>query len=200
MSIIKINLKLSTLVIHLAVGWLISIAAPLSAFERNDNNEDKLPSIAEVKARFFPNDSQFIVVHLAFSEDDWEVIKETANVRVKPHLINAFHVEQSGVALGWIFIDKVIGKHELITYALVVDNIGVIKGVEILEYLETYGGQVKQAQWRQQFYNKALNNSPLKLGKDIDGVSGATLSCRNVTDGIRKLLIINDYLNKNSSF
>jgi Na+-transporting NADH:ubiquinone oxidoreductase subunit NqrC len=32
----------------------------------------------------------------------------------------------------------------------------------------------------------------LKVGKDIDNISGATLSCVNITNGIRRLLVSYD--------
>jgi Na+-translocating ferredoxin:NAD+ oxidoreductase RnfG subunit len=32
------------------------------------------------------------------------------------------------------------------------------------------------------------SQSPLKLDRDIKNISGATLSCRHVTDGVKRLL------------
>jgi hypothetical protein len=86
-----------------------------------------------------------------------------------------------------LFIDRVLGKHEFITYALAVTPEGKVKGVEILQYNETYGYQVRNADWRQQFYGKGSDDT-LKLDRDIVNISGATLSCAHVTNGIRRLL------------
>lgn len=88
---------------------------------------------------------------------------------------------------GWFFIDQVVGKHELITYALGIDADGRIKGIEVLDYRETYGGEVRKPAWRAQFTGKQAG-APLKVGKDITNISGATLSCRNLTDGVRRLV------------
>src|SRR4051812_32193760 len=44
---------------------------------------------------------------------------------------------------GWFVIDKVLGKHELITYAVALDGVGAIRGVEILEYRESHGGEIR---------------------------------------------------------
>ena len=38
-----------------------------------------------------------------------------------------------------------------------------------------------------QFVGKT-SQSPLKLDRDIKNISGATLSCRHVTDGVKRLL------------
>jgi len=64
---------------------------------------------------------------------------------------------------------------------------GAVRSVEILDYRETYGGEIRNANWRQQFVGKRFG-SQLQLDKDIKNISGATLSSRHVTDGVRRLL------------
>jgi len=88
---------------------------------------------------------------------------------------------------GWFIVDKVLGKHELITYALALDARGSVRGIEILEYLEAHGGEIRDPVWRAQFVGKSAAD-PLKLDRDIRNISGATLSCRHVTDGVKRLL------------
>jgi Na+-transporting NADH:ubiquinone oxidoreductase subunit NqrC len=90
----------------------------------------------------------------------------------------------------------VIGKHEFITYALALSPDGVVRGVEILDYRETYGGEIRNPAWRHQFVGKRPG-SELQLGEDIKNISGATLSSRHVTDGIRRLLVTYQLLLKN---
>jgi Na+-translocating ferredoxin:NAD+ oxidoreductase RnfG subunit len=88
---------------------------------------------------------------------------------------------------GWLIVDEVVGKHEFITYALAIDASGAVKDVEIMEYRETYGGDVRNADWRAQFVGKR-HGATLKLGDDIKNISGATLSSKHITDGVRRLL------------
>ncbi|TCM13017.1 FMN-binding protein [Novosphingobium sp. PhB165] len=88
---------------------------------------------------------------------------------------------------GWFIVDEVVGKHEFITYAVSLDSSGAIRDVEILDYREAYGGQVRDPRWRQQFVGKRAGQS-LKLGGEIRNVSGATLSCKHITDGVRRVL------------
>jgi len=87
----------------------------------------------------------------------------------------------------WFIVDQVLGKHELITYALGIDPQGRARGIEILEYRESHGGEVRDAAWRAQFAGKSAAD-PLQLDRDIRNISGATLSCRHVTDGVKRLL------------
>ncbi len=88
---------------------------------------------------------------------------------------------------GWFILDEVLGKHELITYAVALDAQGRVRGIEVLEYRESHGGQVRDAKWRAQFAGKSVAD-PLQLDRDIRNISGATLSCRHVTDGVKRVL------------
>jgi hypothetical protein len=89
--------------------------------------------------------------------------------------------------LGWFFADAVIGKSERITYSLALDAQGAVAALEVLEYRESHGGEVRLAPWRKQFVGKTAND-PVTLNQDIKNISGATLSCRHLTEGVQRLL------------
>lgn len=89
---------------------------------------------------------------------------------------------------GWFIIDEVVGKHDFIPFALALDNKGAVKGIEILEYREAYGGQIRNPEWQKQFLGKDAS-AKLRLGKDVRNISGATLSCKHITDGVKRLLV-----------
>jgi Na+-translocating ferredoxin:NAD+ oxidoreductase RnfG subunit len=86
-----------------------------------------------------------------------------------------------------MIVDQVLGKHELITYAVAISPDGSVKGIEVLEYRESYGHEIKKEEWRKQFAGKKTD-APIKLGRDILNISGATLSCAHVTAGVRRVL------------
>lgn len=88
---------------------------------------------------------------------------------------------------GWFIVDQVVGKHEFIPIALALDPNGAVKDVEILEYRESYGDEVRNPKWRAQFTGRR-NGDTLKLTEDIQNISGATLSSKHITDGVRRLL------------
>ena len=92
---------------------------------------------------------------------------------------------------GYLIIDEVVGKHEMITYALGIDHKGSVLGIEILEYVESYGYEVAEAHWRQQFTGKTVKD-PIKLNQDIQNIGGATLSCKHLTDGVKRVLVLYD--------
>ena len=59
--------------------------------------------------------------------------------------------------------------------------------VDILQYRESYGGEVREAGWLAQFVGKT-SGSALRVGSDIRNISGATLSSLHITEGIKRLL------------
>ena len=99
---------------------------------------------------------------------------------------------------GWFVVDEVIGKHEMITYAVAINPNGSIAGIEVLEYVESYGYEVAEAQWRKQFVGKTAND-PIKLNQDIQNIGGATLSCKHLTDGVKRVTVLYDQALKNSN-
>ena len=88
---------------------------------------------------------------------------------------------------GYFFVDRVVGKHEYITVAVGINANGTVKQIEIMDYRESYGFEVRDAAWRAQFVGKSAN-SPLQLNADIKNISGATLSSKHVTDGVKRIL------------
>jgi hypothetical protein len=90
---------------------------------------------------------------------------------------------------GWFVVDEVVGKHEMITYAVGLAADGTVKRVEILEYRESYGYEVAEDKWLSQFVGKG-QDAPLKLGKDVENISGATLSSKHVADGVKRVIAL----------
>lgn len=87
---------------------------------------------------------------------------------------------------GWFIIDEVVGKHEMITYAVGLSPSGSVVGIEVMEYVESYGYEVADHQWHKQFVGKKASD-PIKLNQDIQNIGGATLSCKHLTDGVKRI-------------
>ena len=119
---------------------------------------------------------------VTLSIEQMKSISKAAKVRVRHNKINAWKTATGG----WFIIDQVIGKHENIDIAVSLYANGKVKSVEVLTYRETYGGQVRNPKWLAQFHNKD-NSEYLQLDKQIKNISGATLSCRHITDGVNRL-------------
>jgi Na+-translocating ferredoxin:NAD+ oxidoreductase RnfG subunit len=95
--------------------------------------------------------------------------------------------EAGGRAVGFFIFDRVIGKHLYIDYAVALTPTGAVHRVEILQYRESYGGEIRSPSWLAQFVGKT-NSSSLKVNGDIRNIAGATLSSTHVTEGVKRVL------------
>ncbi|MDC8773467.1 FMN-binding protein [Roseateles albus] len=93
--------------------------------------------------------------------------------------------------LGVVVADAVWGKYEMISYAVGVGQDGRLRGIEILSYRESHGHEIRLPAWRKQFVGKTAA-APLQVGEDIANISGATLSCSHVTDGVKRIVSVLD--------
>ena len=138
-------------------------------------------TIEQAKQIIWPN-TNLIPAPVTLTEEQAELIADLSDIRVRNLAIKAWKTPNNG----WFIVDQVIGKHENIDLAVGINHKGDVTGIEVLTYRETYGDQIMHPKWRAQFHGK--NSSEyLKLDKQIKNISGATLSCRHVTDGINRL-------------
>ena len=139
-------------------------------------------TVAQAQAQMFPGQA-LRAAPVALTPDQIAAIRKASGETPLSKEVKAWRAPDGG----WFIVDEVVGKHEFITYAVALDHAGAVKEVEILDYKETYGGQVRDPRWRQQFVGKTPAE-PVKLGADIKNISGATLSSKHITDGVRRLL------------
>ena len=130
----------------------------------------------------FPGES-LQAVSVTLTNDQRKAIAMASRVRVREDTLSAWRTSSGG----WFLADNVVGKHEFIDFALALTRDGTVKGVEIMTYRETYGGEVRHPKWRAQFAGKTAS-APLELDHDIKNISGATLSSSHITEGVRRLL------------
>lgn len=164
------------------------VAAPVSA--------TVYLSIQAAQQAMFPGAS-FVPHDLAFTPQQRSIIAKASGVTSFDKVQRVWEARSGNARAGWFVLDRVLGKHEMITYAVALTPDGAVKRVEILEYRETYGGEIRNPAWRQQFVGKRFG-SAVQLDKDIKNISGATLSSRHVTDGIRRLLATYQLLLRNA--
>lgn len=144
-------------------------------------------TLEQAQHALFPEASGFREARVLFTAEQRAAIEKASRVRMRVPELHAWRVEAGGRLAGWFLVDEVYGKHEFITYAVALDATGAVRGIEIMDYRETHGGQVRNPAWRAQFTGKRAG-APLELDEDIKNISGATLSCKHIADGVRRLL------------
>ncbi len=138
----------------------------------------------QARAALFPG-ATFTATSLTLSPEQIKDVSQRSRVRLRNSRIQVWQASSGG----WFFVDEVLGKHELITYAVGLDDDGTVRGVEILTYRESYGHEIRNPAWRAKFIGKTAA-SPLILDQDIPNLTGATLSSRHVMEGVKRILAI----------
>jgi len=142
-------------------------------------------SAEDVAHRVFKSATAFSDVLVAPAPDEAAAL---AAPGAAPHgALRTIEARQGDGVLGRVIVDSVVGKFEQIDYAVALDAAGKVLAVEILAYREGHGGEVRLPAWRNQFVGKTAAD-PLRVGADIANISGATLSCTHVTDGVHRLV------------
>jgi hypothetical protein len=93
----------------------------------------------------------------------------------------------------WIL--KEIGKTEPITFGIIIKN-SKIEKIKVLEFRESRGWEVKYPAFTKQYNGVSLEGD--KLDKNIDGVSGATLSLWAMNGVSKVALYLSQHLSNKS--
>src|SRR6188472_1224206 len=168
------------------------VALPISALVAPSAFGVQYLTVDQAQRAIFPGKS-FTTATVKLTSVQHRAIEQASGVRVLHDEQRVWRVSGGG----WFIVDEVIGKHEFITYAVGLNANGSVKQIELMDYRETYGGEIRNENWRAQFVGKT-SQSPLKLDRDIKNISGATLSCRHITDGVKRLLAFYDIALKHS--
>ncbi|WP_296358441.1 FMN-binding protein [Ramlibacter sp.] len=147
--------------------------------------------IEQARGALLPNAATFQPWSLALDATALASIASASQTRVPQGFSPAgwTGLDAQGRRAGFVLADRVIGKFELIDYAAGFGIDGTVTQVEVLAYRESHGAEIRNAAWRKQFPGRK-GPAQLRFGDDIRNISGATLSCQHVTEGMQRLAAI----------
>jgi Na+-translocating ferredoxin:NAD+ oxidoreductase RnfG subunit len=166
----------------LAASAIAATVAPASAFAVDYLSADQAAKL------MFPDADAFEARSLTLDAAQMQQL-DAQGVRARSANWAVRVAKRAGATLGFVVTDDVVGKVELISYAVGIALDGTVKQVEILSYRESHGAEIRLPAWRKQFVGKGAS-SALRIGDDIANISGATLSCTHVTDGVRRIVAV----------
>ncbi|MDO8603656.1 MAG: FMN-binding protein [Candidatus Omnitrophota bacterium] len=104
---------------------------------------------------------------------------------------------KDGNKTGVAIFDEEPGKWGPVDFIIALDLNGAVTRVEVLNYEEKRGQPIARHSYMSQYEGKT-SKSALTVGKDITGVSGATISSRCATFAVKKAIVLYEelYLNK----
>ena len=102
------------------------------------------------------------------------------------------YVGETGTQVdGYALIQNTIGKHKHMTYMVGVDAQGRVSNVELLVYREARGSEVRTKRFNVQYEGKTVHD-PVRINKDIINITGATMSVRSISAGVKRVLVLVD--------
>ena len=102
------------------------------------------------------------------------------------------HIGETGDTIdGYAMVHNTIGKHKHMTYMVGVDNRGACTDVELLVFREARGSEVRRKRFNAQYEGKTVSD-PIRINKDIINISGATMSVRSISAGVKRVLVLVD--------
>jgi hypothetical protein len=146
-------------------------------------------SVDAAQKAVYPEASSFEEMVVTQNPEQLQALLARAGPQPPHGMIRIWKATKNGALLGHFFVDEVIGRQNLITYAVGIDANGALRNLEIMAYRESHGGEVRNPAWRAQF-NDHSKLEQLRFRTDIKNISGATLSSEHVTEGVRWLLAL----------
>ena len=102
------------------------------------------------------------------------------------------YIGETGTQIdGYALVQNTIGKHKPMTYMVGIDNKGQVSDVELLVFRESRGSEIRQKRFNAQYEGKTVND-PVRINKDIINISGATMSVRSISAGVKRALVLVD--------
>lgn len=102
------------------------------------------------------------------------------------------YIGETGAQIdGYALVQNTIGKHKPMTYMVGVDAKGRVSDIELLVFRESRGSEIRQKRFNTQYEGKTVLD-PVRINKDIINISGATMSVRSMSAGIKRVLVLVD--------
>lgn len=146
-------------------------------------------TVEQAQKLMFPEADRFTTENISFDATRLQAIEKLSGLPPRTAKWQVLVAHKGEQTAGYVVVDNVVGKFELISYAVAINADGSVRQVEVLAYRESHGYEIRLPAWRKQFSGKSIR-SPLRVGNDIANISGATLSCNHVTDGVRRIVAL----------
>ena len=180
-----LKLSLRSLLILIAVNFLLSGAVEGSTFHNQ----------AEALSLAFPRADRVEKKTHILNSEQVQAIEEKARSKVDRRVITIHEGWRGEEFLGYAHIDVHRVRTRSEAFLVVVDPQGQVTQVRILAFHEPLE-YLPVPKWYALFQGKTREDD-LRVGRDLDAVSGATLTTRATADGVRRMLAYHEVLLKN---
>ena len=117
-------------------------------------------TVEQAQAAIFPG-ATLTAAPMTLTPDQKSAIEKKSGVNVLKKDVQLWRTGDGG----YFIVDEVVGKHEFFTIAVGLNTDGSVKQIEILDYRETYGYEVRNEAWRQRRCRRKRGPSARAAGR-----------------------------------
>lgn len=140
----------------------------------------------EALAMAFPRADRVEPRKFFLTRDQHERIEQLARAPIESDMVTVYVGTRDGAALGYAFFDTHQVRTLPETFLIVLDTDGTVVGTYLLAFYEPLE-YVPSERWLKQFDGRRLGDE-LAVGRGVAAITGATLTSRAVTAGVRRAL------------
>lgn len=139
----------------------------------------------------FPDADEFDLHRMIATRTQRTELAERLGIRLPSRFFKYYRCKKNGKLIGRAIVDEAPGKYHPFEYLLAVDPAHKVLSIEILNYHEKFGFEVKQDSFKNQFKGHSPEDSK-HLERDIRIIAGATISCQSLIEAVKRQLIYLD--------
>lgn len=128
---------------------------------------------------------------LRLSQERKQLVEQRIGWRFPEDSFEVYIGETADKVDGYAMVHNTIGKHKHMTYMVGADPRGYCIDVELLVFREARGSEVGRKRFNSQYEGKTVLD-PIRINKDIINISGATMSVRSISAGVKRVLVLID--------
>ncbi|MDO8684389.1 MAG: FMN-binding protein [Armatimonadota bacterium] len=136
-----------------------------------------------------PISKEIVEEKLTLNKEQQERVRKKIGRKLKQEEYIFIVGKTDGKVDGYAIICNEIGKEMPITFIVGIKPDGKVRDVAIMVFRESRGSEVKDKRFLTQYRNKKSSDQ-IAINKDIRHVTGATLSCIAVSNGVKKALAV----------
>jgi len=162
----------------------LAFVAPLALADEEEYKQEVYLTKKQALAKAFPGADKVDREKKWLTDTQRHAIGKIIGETVEDRRISFYAGRKNGKTLGYMVVDHRIGKSYPITFMVVINPDGTARDVEIMVYREPRGWEVRYESFLRQFFGKDAGSD----FREINSITGATLSVRAVTKGVQKAL------------
>ena len=159
--------------------------------EEETNHAEIFMTEEEAVKIMFPKSERIRKTVIRLSQEKKDAIEQRIGWKFPEESFDV-HIGETGSKIdGYAMVHNTIGKHKHMTYMVGVDTRGACTDVELLVFRESRGSDVGKKRFNAQYEGKTVSD-PIRINKDIINISGATMSVRSISAGVKRVLVLVD--------